>query len=60
SLNVATEKLAVLGSRFGVCTISPYCEYNVEMLTRPAIPDNIKHWQVFNNDVQVQMFMQNQ
>ncbi|KAH9313597.1 hypothetical protein KI387_022224, partial [Taxus chinensis] len=60
SMNVAADKLVVLGSRFGDCTISPYCEYNVEVLTRPAIPDNIKHWQVFDDDAQVQRFLQNQ
>ncbi|KAH9289862.1 hypothetical protein KI387_033979, partial [Taxus chinensis] len=49
-----------LGSRFGVCIVSPYCEYNVEVLTRPVVPDNIKHWEVFDDDSQVQRFLQNQ
>ncbi|KAH9297893.1 hypothetical protein KI387_029575, partial [Taxus chinensis] len=43
SFNAAANKLAVMGSRFGDCTISPYYGYNVEVLTRPAVPDNIKH-----------------
>ncbi|KAH9315868.1 hypothetical protein KI387_024495, partial [Taxus chinensis] len=59
-INTTTDKLAVLGSRFGDCTISPYCEYNVEVLTRPVIPDNIKHWKVFDDDAQVKRFLKNQ
>lgn len=59
SFNDSTDKLVFLGSKFGNCTISPYCEYNIEVLTRPGVPENIKHWQVFNDDAQVQRFLQN-
>ncbi|KAH9308874.1 hypothetical protein KI387_036785, partial [Taxus chinensis] len=58
--NVVADKLAVLGSRFGNCTVSPFCEYDVEILTRPSVPDNVKNWQVFDDDAQVKWFLQNQ
>ncbi|KAH9303254.1 hypothetical protein KI387_014837 [Taxus chinensis] len=59
-LNATADKLAVLGSKFGNCTVSPYCEYNIKVLTRPPVPDNVKHWKVFNDDAQVLRFLQNQ
>ncbi|KAH9301314.1 hypothetical protein KI387_012897, partial [Taxus chinensis] len=59
-LNVVADKLVVLGSRFENYTISPYCDYNVEVLTRPDVLDNVKHWQVFKNDAQVLRLLQNQ
>ncbi|KAH9331238.1 hypothetical protein KI387_003346, partial [Taxus chinensis] len=49
-----------LGSRIDNCTISPYCEYDVEILIMPVVLDNIKHWKVFDDDAQVQRFLQNQ
>ncbi|KAH9311539.1 hypothetical protein KI387_026574, partial [Taxus chinensis] len=57
-LNAAADKLVVLGSRFENYTISPCCEYNIEVLTRPVVPDNVKHWQVFDDDAQVLRFLQ--
>lgn len=59
SYNTVEDKLVVLGSRFESCTMSPYCEYDIEILTTPYIPDNIKHWEVFEDDAQVQRFLQN-
>lgn len=53
SFNVVVENLTLLGSRFENCTISPYCEYDVEVLTRSSIPNNIEHWNFFEDDAQV-------
>ena len=32
--------------------------YEVEVCHRPAIPDNITHWQVFEDDQQVKTFIE--
>ncbi|KAH9332172.1 hypothetical protein KI387_044316, partial [Taxus chinensis] len=50
--NDLVDKLVVLGSRFDNYVVSIYCEYDVEVLTSPSVPDNIKHWQVFDDDAQ--------
>lgn len=57
-LNASADKFVVLGSRFENSTISSCCEYNIEVLTRPADPNNLKHWQVFDDDAQVLRFLQ--
>lgn len=33
-------------------------QYKVEVLFRPNVPDNVEAWQVFNNDKQIQAFME--
>jgi ribonuclease HI len=32
--------------------------YTVEVRCRPTVPDNIKYWQVFGNDDQIEYFLQ--
>jgi hypothetical protein len=34
--------------------------YNVEVNFRPLLPDNLEHWQVFDNDNQLLRFLQNE
>ncbi|KAH9297751.1 hypothetical protein KI387_029433, partial [Taxus chinensis] len=53
-------KLAVLGSKFGNYTVSPFCEYDVEILTRPYVFDNVKNLKVFDDDSRVKWLLQNQ
>jgi hypothetical protein len=31
--------------------------YKVEVKYRPTVPDNMKHWQVFENDKQIESFL---
>lgn len=37
--------------------INPRLRYEVEMKYRPSVPDNIKHWQVFEDDQQIKEFL---
>jgi hypothetical protein len=32
--------------------------YEIEMRYKPSIPDNIKYWQVFEDDQQIKRFME--
>jgi ribonuclease HI len=36
----------------------PTCKYTVEVRCRPTVPDNIRYWQVFGNDDQIEEFLQ--
>jgi hypothetical protein len=36
----------------------PTCKYTVEVKCRPTIPNNIRYWQVFGNDDQIEDFIQ--
>jgi hypothetical protein len=36
----------------------PTRKYTVEVKCRPTIPDNIRYWQVFGNDDQIEDFLQ--
>jgi hypothetical protein len=33
-------------------------KYHIEIRHRPSIPDNIQHWQVFENDEQIKKFLE--
>ena len=35
----------------------PNLKFQIEVRHRPSIPDNIKHWQVFKDDEEIQRFM---
>jgi hypothetical protein len=37
--------------------IFPNKRYEIEVRHRLAVPDNIKHWHVFNDDKQVEKFL---
>jgi hypothetical protein len=36
----------------------PSHQYTVEVKNRPVVPDNIRYWQVFGNDEQIEIFLQ--
>jgi hypothetical protein len=38
--------------------IGPNLKYQVEFRHRTTIPDNIKHWQLFSDDLELQIFLQ--
>ena len=54
--NRLADSLAVSSSLFHPLNLPRLC-YNIEGLHRPSIPDNIKHWQVFDDDQQIQRFL---
>jgi hypothetical protein len=33
-------------------------KYHIEMKHRPSIPDNFKHWKVFEDDEQIKQFLE--
>jgi hypothetical protein len=37
--------------------LGPNIKYQVEIKHRTAIPDNIKHWKVFSDDLELQRFL---
>ena len=47
--NVEVDSLAVSASLFQIPK-NPKEKYQIEVRHRPSIPDNIDHWQVFEND----------
>jgi ribonuclease HI len=50
SLVVSTSKLRV--------PLPPKLKYDVEMKYRPFIPDNVKHWKVFEDDLEIKRFLE--
>lgn len=54
--NMATDTFAVAASTFKV-PMHPQDKYKIKMKHRPAIPDNIKHWQVFQDDDHIEKFL---
>jgi ribonuclease HI len=55
--NQKEDSLALAASTFRP-PIGPNIKYQVEVRHRTTIPDNIKHWQVFSDDLELQRFMQ--
>ena len=55
--NVAANALAVSASVFQL-SIYASKKYQIEVRHRPSIPDNVHHWQVFEDDEQISRFME--
>ena len=51
------DSLAVVASTFRPPQ-NPLLRYEVEVRYRPSIPDNIKHWQVFEDEEQMKRFLE--
>ena len=51
------DSLVVAASNFKV-PLEPKASYEIHIKYRPSIPYNIKHWQVFEDDQQVQKFLE--
>ena len=51
------DSLAVLASLFHVPE-NPKEKYQIEVRHKPSIPDNVDHWQVFEDDEQINRFLQ--
>jgi hypothetical protein len=56
NLNQHEDSLALAASNFKT-TIFPNLKFEIEVRHRPSIPDNIKHWQFFRDDQQIQRFL---
>jgi hypothetical protein len=57
NLNQHADSLALAASNFKT-PMFPNLKFQVEVRHRPSIPDNIKHWQVFKDDEEIQIFLQ--
>jgi hypothetical protein len=55
--NTLVDSLAILASRFRI-PLPPKIKYDVEIRYRPSVPDNIKHWKVFEDDLEIKKFLQ--
>jgi ribonuclease HI len=55
--NVMTDSLAVSASQFRI-PLPPKLRYDVEIRGRPSVPNNIKHWKVFENDLEIRRFLE--
>jgi hypothetical protein len=49
--------LVVLESMFRV-PFPPKLKYDVDVKYRPSIPDNVKHWKVFEHDLEIKIFLE--
>jgi hypothetical protein len=51
------DSLASSTSIFKV-PLPPKMRYDVEVKYRPSIPDNVKHWKVFEDDLELKKFLE--
>jgi ribonuclease HI len=51
------DSLVVSASNFRV-PLPPKLRYDVEVKYRPSIPDNVKHWKVFEDDLEIKRFLE--
>ena len=55
--NLVADSLAVATGKFET-PIAGQREYQVEIVNRPSIPDNSKYWKVFEDDMQIRIFLE--
>ena len=55
--NVVADALAVSASVFKI-HVYPNKEYTIEVKHKPTIPNNVDHWQIFDDDKQINRFME--
>jgi hypothetical protein len=55
--NTVADSLAVSARNFRV-PLPPKLRYDVEVKYRPSIPDNVKHWKVFEDDIEIKRFLE--
>jgi hypothetical protein len=55
--NTLVDSLVVSASNFKI-PLPPKPKYDVEVKYRPAIPDNVKHWKVFEDDQELKRFLE--
>ena len=57
--NHIADTLALVGSCFSSNFVRSIKDIQVQILHRPALPDNVDSWQVFDTDEQICRFLQN-
>jgi hypothetical protein len=55
--NTMADSLVVSASNFKI-PLHPKLEYDVEVKYRPSIPDNDKHWKVFEDYLEIKRFLE--
>jgi ribonuclease HI len=55
--NALADSLSISASLFRI-PLSPKRKYDVEIKYRPAVPDNVRHWKVFEDDLEIKNFLQ--
>jgi hypothetical protein len=55
--NLIADTLATSASVFKI-PIFPNKKYEIEVKHRPTVPDNIYYWKIFENEIQVERFLQ--
>jgi hypothetical protein len=55
--NAMADSLATSASNFKVPLLSKF-RYDVEVKYRPSIPNNVKHWKVFEDDLEIKKFLE--
>jgi ribonuclease HI len=55
--NIMVDSLVVSASNFRV-PLPPKLRYDVEVNYRPSVPDNVKHWKVFEDDLEIKRFLE--
>lgn len=56
-INKLADSLAISASSFKV-PLGTKTSYDIQIKHRPYIPDNIKHWQVFEDDREIKKFLE--
>jgi hypothetical protein len=51
------DSMAISASNFRV-PLPPKLMYDVEVKYRPYIPKNVKHWKVFEDDLEIKRFLE--
>jgi ribonuclease HI len=54
--NTLVDSLAISSSLFKI-PLPPKVKYEVEIRYRPFVPKNIKHWNVFKDDLEIKKFL---
>jgi hypothetical protein len=55
--NILVDSLVVSASNF-IILVPPKLKYDVEVKYRPSIPNNVKHWKVFEDDLEIKIFLE--
>jgi ribonuclease HI len=55
--NTVVDSLATSARNFKV-PLPPKLRYDIEVKYRPSIPDNVKHWKVFEDDLEIKRFLE--
>jgi hypothetical protein len=55
--NFVADSLATSASNFKI-HLPPKLRYHTEVRCKPSIPDNFKHWKVFEDDLEIKRFLE--